>query len=162
MVVLGVDPGLIRTGYALLTRQRGRYVLLKVGVFRPRPDDPMEQRLLAIHDGLHALAVGEAPDEAAVEAIFRHRSSESALRLGQARGVALLALARAGLAVSDYNAMTVKKSVTGSGTADKAQVQRMVAMLVGQPIPGPPDAADAVAIAITHLAHTPLARRVAQ
>ncbi len=115
----------------------------------------MASRLLTIHDGLAALLLVHRPDQVAIEAIFRHKSSESALRLGQARGVALLAVGREELPIYEYNAMTVKKTVTGSGRADKDQVRRMVETLVGETVPGPHDAADAVAIAITHLAHAP-------
>ncbi len=115
----------------------------------------MASRLLTIHDGLAALLLEHRPDQVAIEAIFRHKSSESALRLGQARGVALLAVGREELPIYEYNAMTVKKTVTGSGRADKDQVRRMVETLVGETVPGPHDAADAVAIAITHLAHAP-------
>ena len=95
------------------------------------------------------------PAVVAIEAIFHHKSSESALRLGQARGVALLAAAQANLPVFEYNAMTVKKSVTGNGRADKQQIKRAVSMLTGESPELPLDAYDAMAIAITHLAHAP-------
>ena len=155
MLVLGIDPGSTATGYAFVSRQRGRYRLHGAGVIKTRSKDPMAERLAKIHDGIAALLVEFRPEQCAIEAIFRHKSSESALRLGQARGVALLALGRLGQPVHEYNAMTVKKTVAGSGRADKDQVRRMVEALLGQAIEGPHDAADAVAIAITHLAHTP-------
>lgn len=153
--MLGIDPGSVATGFAVVTRQRGRYRLIAAGALKTRSKDPMPERLLLIHDGLAALLLEHQPDQVAIEAIFRHKSSESALRLGQARGVALLAIGRSGSPMFEYNAMTVKKTVTGSGNADKHQVRRMVEALLGQSVPGPDDAADAVAIAITHLAHAP-------
>lgn len=153
MLVLGIDPGSQRTGYGLVDRERGRYVLRAAGVVKTDTEDPIPERLNAIYEGLSAVIAAHKPEVVAIEAIFRHKSSESALRLGQARGVALLAAARAGLQVFEYNASTVKKSVTGSGKADKDMVGRMVGMLLGANIPLSADAADAVAIAMTHLAH---------
>ena len=158
MLVLGIDPGSVATGYALVRRHRGRYRLVAAGALRTRSKDPMPERLAVIHDGLAALLTEHRPGAVAIEAIFRHRSSESALRLGQARGVALLAVGRTGLPLSENNPMTIKKTVTGSGRADKASIRRMVETLVGEPIEGSHDAVDAVAIAITHLAHAPTRR----
>ena len=153
MRILGIDPGSRVTGYGLVTQRRGRYHLIDAGVVRTRPKDPVPDRLAAIHAGLAEVISRCEPQQVAIESIFRHKSSESALRLGQARGVALLAAAQAGLQVYEYNAMTIKKSVTGSGRADKAQVARVVGMLLGRDLGLPSDATDAVAIAITHLAH---------
>lgn len=151
--VLGVDPGSRSLGWAVVLREHGRYRLLDGGAVRPDAEAPMATRLDTLYQGLRAAIVASAPDCAAIEAIFSHRSATSALVLGQARGVALLALAHAGLEVSEYNASTVKLSVAGSGRAEKAQVQRMVALLLGGAPPGPHDVADAAAIAITHHAH---------
>lgn len=156
MRVFGIDPGSNATGYALVGRLAGRYVLVDSGVIRTRADAPVPERLLAIHRGLEAALSLLQPDCVAIEAIFRHRSSESALRLGQARGVALLAAAQRGLPVAEYNPMTVKKTVAGSGRADKVAVARLVARLVGVDTALPADASDAVAIAITHLSQSPL------
>ena len=153
MLVLGIDPGSTVTGYALVDRVRGRYRLHTAGVVKTRSKDPIPQRLKEIAEGLRAVLTIHRPDAVGIEAIFRHKSSESALRLGQARGVALLVAAEANLPVFDYNAMTVKKSVTGSGRADKDQIKRAVVMLTGQEPDLPLDAYDAIAIAITHLAH---------
>lgn len=113
----------------------------------------MADRLSAIFDGVTTALSAHTPDCIAIEAIFSHRSATSALVLGQARGVALLAAARSGLPVFEYNASTVKNSVGGSGSAGKEQVARMVAALLGGPLAGPHDLADAAAIAITHHAH---------
>ncbi len=155
-LVLGIDPGSNATGYAAVSRDGSRYVLWEAGVIRTRSEDPIPERLLKIHDGLMVVLERVKPEQVAIEAIFKYRSNESALRLGQARGVALLAAARRGLGVAEYNPNTVKKTVGGSGRADKDQVARLVARLVGRDDPLPSDASDAVAIAITHLAQSPL------
>ena len=153
MLVLGIDPGSTVTGYGLVDRVRGRYRLHSIGVVKTRTRDSVPLRLKQIYEGLQAVLQVHKPSVVAIEGIFRHKSSESALRLGQARGVALLAAAEHNLPVFEYNPMTVKKSVTGSGRADKAQIVRAVSMLTGQQPDLPHDAYDAVAIAITHLAH---------
>lgn len=153
MLVLGIDPGCGSTGYGLVDKIRGRYVLVSAGAIQSKASQPMEERLTAIYEGLVAQIQVYKPEVVAIEAIFRHKSSESALKLGQARGVALLAAAQAKVPLFEYNAMTVKKSVTGSGRADKNQIARVVTMLLGKPVEGPHDAVDAVAIAITHHAH---------
>ena len=156
MRVFGIDPGSVATGFAVLRRVQGRYILDEAGVIRTRSTEPIPERLHAIHSGLAAALAKWSPDCVAIEAIFRHRSSESALRLGQARGVALLAAAQAGLAVSEYNAMTVKKTIGGHGRAGKPEMQLLVARLLGLDAQLPTDATDAVAIAMTHLGHAHL------
>ena len=155
MLVLGIDPGSTVTGYALVDRRRGRYHLVSAGVVKTHSKQEMGHRLREIHEGLAAVLTVHKPAVVSIEAIFRHKSSESALRLGQARGVALLAAAQANVPVFEYNAMTVKKSVTGNGRADKQQIKRAVSMLTGESPELPLDAYDAIAIAITHLAHAP-------
>ena len=158
MRIFGIDPGSNATGYAVVERRAGRYVLVDAGVVRTKSKDPVPERLLVIHAGLEArLAAAGAVDAVAIEAIFRHKSSESALRLGQARGVALLVAAQAGLKVSEYNAMTVKKTIGGHGRAGKEEMQRIVARLLGLKEELPADAADAAAIAMTHLGHAHMA-----
>ena len=153
MKVLGIDPGSRSTGWAVVTREQGRYRALAAGAIRPPTDGEMPDRLLAIAEGLTGLLRLHSPDVVAIEAIFAHKSSTSALILGQARGVALLCAAQAGLRVFEYNASTIKSSVAGSGRADKEAVGRMVAVLLGGEVSGPHDAVDAVAIAMTHHAH---------
>lgn len=163
MRVFGIDPGSNATGYAVVDRRAGRYVLVDAGVVRTRSADPVPQRLATIHAGLAARLAGAGEVHAvAIEAIFRHRSSESALRLGQARGVALLVAAQAGLEVSEYNAMTVKKSIGGHGRAGKAELQRVVSRLLGLDEDLPADASDAAAIAMTHLGHAHMAALAAR
>lgn len=152
MVVFGIDPGSTVTGWGVVRSERGRYLLVDSGVVSTTSDEAMGLRLLAIHRGLRD-ALGRHPvDAVAIEAIFRHKSSESALRLGQARGVALLAAAEAGFVAHEYNNSTVKRTVGAHGQADKDAVARMVRMLLGVPaLTGPADQSDALAIAITHL-----------
>ena len=160
MRVFGIDPGSTATGFAIVERSAGRFRLIDAGVIRTRSADPMAERLHTIHAGLSArLGIADV-DCVAIESIFKHRSSESAIRLGQARGVALLAAAEAGKEVHEYNAMTVKKTVGGHGRAGKPEVARIVSRLVGLETKLASDASDATAIAITHLMHNAFTRRV--
>ncbi len=158
MRVFGIDPGSTATGYAVVERAGGRFHLLAAGVVRTRTADPIPERLKAIYQGLNAQLTVAKADCVAIEAIFRHRSSESAIRLGQARGVALLAASLHELPVSEYNAMTVKKTVGGHGRAGKTEVARIVARLIRSDRDLASDASDAAAIAITHLMHSPFQR----
>ncbi len=160
MRVIGIDPGLNATGWAVIDRAKGRQSLVAAGVVRTRAEDPMAERLQTIHQGLLVVLATHQPEGAAIEQIFQHHSAESALRLGHARGVALLALASAGLQVGEYNPSTIKKSVAGSGRAGKAEVQKLVAMLLSVSERLPADAADAAAIAMTHLARAGLEQRL--
>ena len=153
MVILGIDPGSNVTGYGVIRSERGRYALIDAGVIRTRAEEPDGARLAVIHAGLAALLAQHAPDAVAIEEIFSHKSSASAIKLGQARGVALLAAAQAGHEVHAYNPMTVKRSVGAHGKADKAGVAKMVALLLGQQLDLAADATDALAIAVTHAAH---------
>ncbi len=155
MVVLGIDPGSRVTGFGIVRLARGRLRLVTGGCVRTRPDASVDQRLLSIHDGLREV-FGAHPEVTgvAIETVFHHRSAESALRLGQARGVALLTAAQAGHRPVDYNPRTVKRTIGAHGSADKAAIARVVQMLLGEPLPpGPADVADALAIAITHISH---------
>lgn len=161
MRVFGIDPGSVATGYAVVERKAGRYLLRDAGVIRTKSSDPVPQRLERIHGELAAQLHASMCTVVAIEAIFRHKSSESALRLGQARGVALLAAAQAGLEIYEYNAMTVKKTVAGHGGAGKAEVTRLVQRLLGLREPLAADASDAAAIAMTHLGHARIAEMAA-
>lgn len=153
MVVFGIDPGSVVTGFGVVQFQRGRYRYLNGGCVRTSAKESIPQRLVAIHEGL-ATAIAKQPiDAVAIESIFRHKSSESALRLGQARGVALLAAAQSGFVAHEYNAMTVKRTVGCHGRADKDAVAKMVSMFLGIERPKPADITDALAIAITHCNH---------
>jgi crossover junction endodeoxyribonuclease RuvC len=129
------------------------------GVIRTDPDQSTPARLQAIHRQIKGLAVEWQPTEAAVEELFFSRNVRTAMRVGQARGVAILALADAGLVVSEYTPLAIKQAVTGYGSADKAQMQEMVKILLGlNEVPRPDDAADALAVAICHLHASRLSR----
>ena len=160
MVVLGIDPGSRTTGYAVVSRKSGRFHLVEAGTVCSNPKNDIPTRLHTIYTGLYEIIGRFSPDSAAIEAIFRHKSSESALRLGQARGVALLALAQYKLPITDYNPMTVKKSIGGSGRAGKTEMIRVVTRLLGLKKDLPSDAADAAAIAMTHLIHSAFQARI--
>lgn len=153
MRVFGIDPGSTVTGYGVVERSRGRLHLIEAGAIRTQTDSPMAARLSLIHEGLSEAIARTRPDAVAIEAIFRHKSSESALRLGQARGVALLAAGQHGFDPVPYNPSTVKRSVGAHGKADKKAIARMVTMLLGHEVEGPSDVTDAIAIAITHSVH---------
>jgi crossover junction endodeoxyribonuclease RuvC len=150
--VLGIDPGSTVTGFGVVEWDRGRYLYIGSGAIRTKPDMGIPTRLCLIHAGVAKALADHAPDSVAIESIFKHKSSESALRLGQARGVALLACGQAGFDPVEYNNATVKASVGAHGRADKDAVARMVTLLLGRTFEGPADETDALAIAITHLA----------
>ena len=153
MIVLGVDPGAANTGFGVVRTINDRMVALDGGVIETAPELPVEERLSCIHDSLAQLVDWHEPKALALEDLFFGRNVGSALAVGQARGVAMLAAAQAGIPCFDYTPQAVKKSVCGSGSADKGQVQRMVATLLGLPEPPSPDhAADAFAVAICHAA----------
>ena len=152
MKVLGVDPGTAATGYGVLDRDgAGALRLLECGVIRPPAGAPLAERLAAIFEGMTELIARHRPDAVAVEAVFVQKNARSALILGHARGVILLAAAQAGLAVAEYPPAMIKKAVVGAGAATKAQVQLMVARILRlKTPPQPADAADGVAVALTH------------
>jgi crossover junction endodeoxyribonuclease RuvC len=162
MRVLGIDPGSNATGYGLVEEHAGGLRAVAYGAIVPPAGAPFPSRLLHIHRELQALLTRLQPDCAAVEAVFFARNVQSALRLGQARGVALLALAEVAVAIHEYSALEVKQAVTSYGHAQKPQVQQMVRLLLGlSDIPEPADAADALAVAICHQHAARLAARLA-
>jgi crossover junction endodeoxyribonuclease RuvC len=148
--VLGIDPGTYKVGYGIVETDRGRLRAGAFGILRPPERDPYPKRLLAIYRGLLDVIEREKPDEAALEEVFYGRSIKTALRMGEGRGVAILAAECARLPVAEYAATLVKKSVVGSGGAGKHQVKEMVRIILGLPKPPGEDAADALAIAICH------------
>jgi crossover junction endodeoxyribonuclease RuvC len=151
MRVLGIDPGILTTGYGLVDVRGDALRAVSFGTISTQASLPFTQRLLRIHQELQSLLIRSQPDCAAVEAVFFARNVQSALRLGQARGVILLALAKAGVEVHEYSALEVKQAVTSYGQAVKGQVQEMVRVLLGlTETPSPADAADALAVAICH------------
>jgi crossover junction endodeoxyribonuclease RuvC len=149
MRVLGIDPGTAITGYAVVEETGGRLSLVAIGVVETPAKTPLPARLQRIYAGLRSVIAEHAPDTAAVEELFFSRNTRTAMSVGEARGVVLLALADAGLPITEYTPMQIKQAVTGYGNADKRQVQEMVRLLLSLPdIPRPDDAADAAAVAI--------------
>jgi crossover junction endodeoxyribonuclease RuvC len=153
MLVIGIDPGTAITGYGLVREsEQGNLKVEDFGVIQTSPDLAMPERLLQLHEKLQEIIVLHRPQSGAVEKLFFQRNVRTAISVGQARGVALLTLAEAGVAVAEYTPMEIKQAVAGYGGADKNQVQQMVRALLGMPeIPRPDDAADALAVAICHL-----------
>ncbi|WP_355660175.1 crossover junction endodeoxyribonuclease RuvC [Halomonas salifodinae] len=149
MLILGIDPGSRITGYGVLDVTRPRPVYVASGCIRTRGDD-LAQRLAQIYAGISELIGVHRPGELAIEQVFMAKNPDSALKLGQARGTAIVCAANHGLPVSEYGPRQIKQAVTGTGGADKAQVQHMISAVLG--LDGTPqaDAADALAIALTH------------
>jgi crossover junction endodeoxyribonuclease RuvC len=151
MIVLGVDPGTAITGYGVVQHDRNTASLLECGVIRTVPASPLHERLRAIHEGIAELIVRHKPDTLAVEDVFFSRNVRTTVVLGHARGVVLLAGARAGIMVVEYPPAEIKKAVVGTGAATKSQVQFMLTQhLRLKSAPEPTDAADGVAVALTY------------
>lgn len=157
--ILGLDPGLRRTGWGVIDAIGSRLSYVACGTILPPETAPMGQRLAALHAGLMDVLTRFAPAEAAVEETFVNMNPSSTLKLGQARGVVMLAPAQMGLEVAEYAALLVKKSVVGAGRAEKAQVRMMIGILLPKATPQTEDAADALAVAITHAHHRGAAAR---
>ena len=151
--ILGIDPGLRRTGWGVIESAGNRLVFVGCGSVEPPDRLPLASRLLAIHDGLAAVLRNFNPVEAAVEQTFVNKDGVATLKLGQARGIAMLVPAMFGIAVSEYAPNQVKKTVVGAGHADKNQVAMMLKILLPKAEPASAYAADALAIAITHAHH---------
>ena len=151
MFVLGIDPGLTRTGYGLVHRGHPHRPVA-VGVIRTSPDTPMARRLAELHTDLSALIAEHRPDVMAIEQVFTNKNLHTALAVSRASGMALLAAAQAKIPVVEYTPTAVKAAVTGDGTADKAMVATMVVRRLNlAERPRPADAADALAVALCHL-----------
>lgn len=159
--MLGLDPGLGITGWGVIEAEAGHLHHLADGVVETDAALDLPARLAALHAALAAIIAAWRPDEAAVEETFVNRNPLSTLKLGQARGVVLLAPAHAGIPVAEYQATAVKRAVVGQGHAQKQQVQAMVRMLLPGAAPGRADAADALAVAICHAHHRATAARLA-
>src|ERR1700704_2209646 len=151
--ILGIDPGLRRTGWGVIEIEGNRLIFVGCGSVEPPDSLPLASRLLAIHEGLARVLDQFKPAEAAVEQTFVNKDGVATLKLGQARGVAMLAPAMVGIAVAEYAPNQVKKTVVGAGHADKGPVLMMLKILLPKAEPKSPDAADALAIAITHAHH---------
>jgi crossover junction endodeoxyribonuclease RuvC len=153
LLILGLDPGLGTTGWGIISAQGNRLSHIANGQISTDAKAPLPERLVTLDRALTDLILHHQPDTAAVEEVFVNTNAQSTLKLGQARGVCLLAAARTGIAVGEYAARLVKKSIVGTGSADKAQIQAMIAILLpGAKLAGA-DAADALAVAITHAHH---------
>ncbi len=152
MIALGIDPGTALCGYGIVRASDDEYALVVCGAIATPAKTPLEQRLLTIYNELSALIRQYRPDTAAVEKLFFSRNTTTALSVGHARGVAMLALAQAHIPLCEYTPNEIKQAVAGYGGADKYQMQQMVRMLLHlDAAPKPDDAADAVAIALCHL-----------
>jgi crossover junction endodeoxyribonuclease RuvC len=150
--IFGIDPGSVRTGYGCVDSDGSRHRLVSCGAIAAPARLSFPERLHAIHTELQQLLGTTRPDCVAVESLFHAANARSALQLGHARGVALLAATQAGLAISEYSPAEVKRAVVGYGRAEKTQVQQMVCLLLGlDTVPGPLDASDALAVAICHV-----------
>jgi len=148
---LGIDPGLARMGYGVVVLQGSRMTAEEYGTMTSEAHTPLEQRLVVLFKQLEKILKKAEPDVVAMEELFFSRNVKTAIAVGQARGVAVLACGLAGVPVYEYRPVEIKQAVAGHGAADKEQVQKMVKMLLGlSEIPKPDDTADALAIAITH------------
>jgi crossover junction endodeoxyribonuclease RuvC len=150
MRILGIDPGSRITGFGLIEKDGNRLIHVDNGAIFTRSDAPLSNRLKTIYDGLTGVIADHAPTMVAVERIFVAKNALSALKLGHARGVAMLAGVNAGLPVAEYTAVEVKQAVVGYGKAAKTQVQQMVRVLLNLPEIAQEDASDALAVAICH------------
>ena len=153
MRILGIDPGLNVTGWGVVESHGNTLHFVAGGVVKSNAKAPMAERLVSLHEGLKAVIAEHAPNAAAVEEVFVNNNARSSLKLGQARGIALLLPQLHGLNVSEYSALEVKKSVVGYGRADKNQVTQMVKILLPKATIAMADTADALAVAICHAHH---------
>lgn len=152
MLTLGIDPGTAITGFAFVREERDEYTLEECGAITTAAGEPMPRRLHQIYGELSELIAERRPDAVAVEELFFSKNVRTAIAVGQARGVVLLAAAAADIPVYEYTPLQVKQAVVGYGRADKRQVQEMVRLLLSlDAVPTPDDAADAVAVALCHL-----------
>ena len=151
--ILGIDPGLRRTGWGVVEVDGNRLSYVACGSLATDDQAALALRLVTIHDGLARVVADFHPDEAAAEATFVNRDASATLKLGQARGVALLVPAKAGVPVAEYAPNLVKKTIVGAGHGDKAQIRMMVGVLLPKAAPESEDAADALAVAVTHAHH---------
>jgi len=160
LIILGLDPGLGTTGWGVIAAEGNRLSHIANGEIKTHSKAALADRLCALFEQLGTVIAAHAPEGAGVEEVFVNANPQSTLKLGQARGVCLLAAARSGVVVGEYAARLVKKAIVGTGAAEKAQVHAMVARLLpGVAIAGA-DAADALAVAITHAHHLASARRI--
>lgn len=158
--ILGIDPGLRNTGWGLITQDGSKLSFIACGTIKSDEKKSLAERLKQLHDGLSEIVASYTPDEAAVEETFVNKDARATLKLGHARGIALLVPALVGLTVAEYAPNLIKKTIVGSGHADKDQIHMMVKVLLPKSDAKTPDAADALAIALTHAQHRGLAQRL--
>jgi crossover junction endodeoxyribonuclease RuvC len=158
--IIGIDPGLRRTGWGLIECRGNSISFVASGTVKAPLDGEMAHRLVALHRGLTTVLEGFVPDEAAVEQTFVNKDASATLKLGQARGIALLVPALAGISVAEYSPNSVKKTIVGAGHAGKDQIRMMVGVLLPRATFDTDDAADALAIAICHAHHRVAAARL--
>jgi crossover junction endodeoxyribonuclease RuvC len=151
--ILGIDPGLRRTGWGVVDVAGNRLSFVACGSVETDNDAGLAVRLVTIHDALVRVIEEFRPEEAAVEATFVNKDASATLKLGQARGIAILVPGRSGLLVAEYAPNVVKKSIVGAGHGDKGQIRMMIGVLLPKATPESEDAADALAIAVTHAHH---------
>lgn len=161
MFVLGVDPGLTRTGYGIIESSGSTEKAVAAGVIRTDPAQPLGERFVELARDLREIVAEYEPKAAAIEQVFVNNNRQTAMSVARASGVALLVLSEARLETAEYTPSAVKMALTGSGAADKQQMQRVVAMRLGLPsAPSPADAADALAVALCHVQHRVLKERI--
>ena len=161
MFVLGIDPGVSRCGYGCVESARGQTRAIAVGILTTPPSQPLPERLAALDTDIRELLADLRPAVVAVERLFFQTNVRTAMSVGQASGLVLAAASQAGCVVAEYTPNQVKQAVAGYGAAGKDQVQRMVQSLLGLPeVPKPADAADALALALCHVASAPLQARL--
>ncbi len=151
MRIIGIDPGYAIMGYGILEVKGNRFIPIEYGSLTTPAKMPMEERLAILYNGLEQLIATYKPDEAAIEELFFNNNAKTALLVGQARGIALLACMRGGVKISEYTPLQIKQALVGYGRADKKQMQSMVKTMLGlREVPKPDDTADALAAAICH------------
>ena len=151
MIIIGIDPGYAIMGYGIVEYKASRFRALCYGSITTEAHTPNEERLMILYDELSRIIAEYKPDEASIEELFYNTNATTAIMVGEARGMALLACAKAGVSISEYSPLQIKSALTGYGRADKKQVQAMVKMILGlSEVPKPDDTADALAAAICH------------
>ena len=151
--ILGIDPGLRRTGWGVIEVEGNRLIYVACGSAQSDEAAALAVRLVTLHDALVQVVDAYRPDEAAIESTFVNKNAAATLKLGQARGIALMVPAKAGVLIAEYAPNLVKKTIVGVGHCDKSQIRMMLGVLLPKATPGSHDAADALAIAITHAHH---------
>jgi crossover junction endodeoxyribonuclease RuvC len=159
--ILGIDPGLRRTGWGIVEAEGSRLVYVASGLITSDAEDDLAYRLRSLHAGLCEVIARHKPQEAAIEETFVNKDARATLKLGQARGIALLAPAQSGLRIAEYQPNVVKKTVTGTGHGEKGQIQAMIGFLLPKARFDSADEADALAIAICHASHRGTERKIA-